>query len=199
MVKPAARRSVVGYLIERYRLSERRACRLARLHRSVARYRSRPREDAALRERLKAMAEQFPRYGYSALHGLLRAEELIQNRKRTYRLYTEEGLQVRTQRRKKLNRPRVPLPVSHQLNERWSVDFVSDQLATGKRSRVLNIVDDYSRACVGQLVDTSISGARMARYLDEIARPRGYPETLVCDNGPELTSKPLFFWSQEHG
>ena len=90
------------------------------------------------------------------------------NRKRTYRLYTELGMQVRTKRRKKLVRTRVPMSVPMRPNECWSMDFVSDQLANGRRIRVLNIVDDYSRVCVGQLVDVSILGARVARYLDEL-------------------------------
>jgi putative transposase len=83
-----------------------------------------------------------------------------------------------------------------QRNERWSIDFVSDQLANGRRFRVFNIVDDFTRECVGQLVDTSISGARMVRFMGTLGRR---PRTIVCDNGPELTSKAMFFWSKERG
>ncbi len=79
------------------------------------------------------------------------------------------------------------------VNERWSLDFVHDQLANGRRIRVLNIIDDFSRQCVGQLVDTSLSGARLARYLDELAMTRSLPTSIVLDNGPELTSKAMFF------
>jgi len=131
---------------------------------------------------------------------MLHEEGLVKNRKRTYRIYSEEGLQVRTKRRrKKLTRPRVPIPEALGPDERWSVDFVSDQLASGRRFRVLNVVDDYSRECLGQIVDASISGARLGRFLDEIARHRGYPGSVVCDNGPELTSKAMFFWSRDRG
>ena len=91
------------------------------------------------------------------------------------------------------------MAVPEAANQRWSVDFVSDQLARGRRFRVLNVVDDFSRECVGQLIDTSISGARMARLLDEIGGERGLPDTLVCDNGSEMTSKAIFFWSQKTG
>ena len=84
-------------------------------------------------------------------------------------------------------------------NERWSLDFVSDQLGNGRRIRILNIVDDYSRLCVGQLVDVSISGTRMVRFLDQLRELRGLPRTLVLDNGPEMTSKAMFFWSQQSG
>lgn len=178
-------------------LSERHACRLINLSRSVARYAGRPDHDQALRDRLKALAQQYPRYGYLLLHGLLQAEGLVVNKKRTYRLYTELGLQVRTKRRKKLTRPRVVMDVPTQRDQRWSLDFVSDQLASGRRFRVLNVIDDYSRECIGQLVETSISGARLARYLDDLVQQRSCPETIVCDNGPELTSKAMFFWARQ--
>ncbi len=199
MVTPAARRLAAGHVVSELGLSERRACRLLELSRSVFRYRSSRPDDSRLRGRLKALAEQYPKYGYPTLHDMLKTEGLVQNRKRTYRLYCEEKLQVRTKRRKKLKRPRAPMLVPSGINERWSMDFVSDQLACGRRFRVLNIVDDYSRECVGQVVDTSISGQRVTRYLDELAERRGLPKIIVCDNGPEFTSKALFFWSRETG
>ena len=166
----------------------------------MARYQSvSTRNDEALKARLKALADRYPRYGYLLLHQLLKNEGLVINRKRTYRLYVELGLQVRTKRRKKLQRPRVPMPVPSRPNERWSVDFMSDQLANGRRFRILNLVDDFSRKCVGQIVDTSISGARLARYLDQLGERHPLPKTLVCDNGTELTSKAMFFWSRRSG
>ena len=197
MVKPATLKQLVGYLKNKYVISERRACRVVPISRKSVRYQNqRASQDAPLTKRLQALGEQYPRYGYLLLHGMLRAEGLVRNKKRTYRLYTSLGMQVRTKRRKKLHRPRVPMPVPRGPNERWSMDFVHDQLADGRRFRVLNIVDDYSRVCVGQLVDTSISGERIARYLDQLAETRGLPNGLVIDNGTEMTSKALFFWSQ---
>ncbi len=89
------------------------------------------------------------------------------------------GLQVRTKRRKKLVRPRVPMPLPSRAGERWSIDFVHDQLSCGRRFRVFNVVDDFSRECVGQL-----------------SEQRSLPKTIVCDNGTELTSKAMFFWSR---
>ena len=163
----------------------------------MVRYVARPNDDSALRTRMKALAEQYPRYGCPLLHAMLKQEGLVINHKRTYRMYTEEGLQVRKKRRKKISRPRVPMLIPSRPNERWSVDFMSDQLATGRRFRILNIVDDFSRECVDQLVDTSISGVRLARFLSELGRP--LPKTIVCDNGPELTCKVMFFWAREHG
>ena len=133
------------------------------------------------------------------LHALLKREGFVVNRKRTYRIYAELGLQVRTKRRKKLVRPRMPMAVPTQANQRWSLDFVSDQLACGRRFRILNVVDDFSRESVGQLADLSISGQRVARFLNELARIRPLPKILVCDNGTEFTSKVMFFWSKETG
>jgi putative transposase len=94
---------------------------------------------------MKQLAEQYLRYGYLMLHELLRREGLVVNRKRTYQVYCDLGLQIRTKRRKKLVRPRVPLEVPLVANERWSLDFVHDQLVDGHRLKVLNIVDDFSR------------------------------------------------------
>jgi putative transposase len=200
VVGSAAKRVAAGHLIQTHSVSQRRVCRLLQLHRSMARYqRSHRSDDPTLEKRLKALAEQYPRYGYSLLHGILKNEGLVVNRKRTYRIYTHLGLQVRTKRRKKLNRPRIPMGVPDSVNQRWSVDFVSDQLANGRRFRVCNIIDDFSRECVAQVTDFSISGERLVRELDQLARIRSLPGTIVLDNGPELTSKAMFFWSRRTG
>lgn len=147
----------------------------------------------AVRKRLKELAAEYPRYGYLMLHRLLKTEGLVINRKRTYRLYTEESLQVRTKKRKKLQRPLLRMNT----NERWSMDFVADQLSIGRRFRVLNIIDEFSREVVGQLVSTSISVQQVARFLDEVAESRSLPRHVVCDNGTEFTRKAMFFWSKE--
>ncbi len=139
-------------------MSERRSCQLVGLSRSGFRYQVKVKDEQRLRLRLKELASQYPRYGYLLLHNLLKAEGLVINKKRTYRLYTEENLQVRTKKRKKLTRPRVVMDTPLSSNERWSMDFVSDQLSNGRRFRVLNIVDDFSREMIGQLVSVSISG-----------------------------------------
>lgn len=178
------------------RVSERRACRLAGFSRSAAWAALKGRDDGSLRSRLKVLAERYPRYGYPTLHAMLKNEGLVINPKRTYRIYREEGLQVRTKKRKKLVRPRIPMVVPSWVNERWSMDFVSDQLANGRRLRVLNVVDDFSRECVMQVTDFSLSGQRVANELNRLADTRGLPKTIVCDNGPEFTCKAMFFWSQ---
>lgn len=185
--------------LKRRDVSERRACRLTGFSRSAAWHPLKERDDGALRSRLRALAQQYPRYGYPTLHDMLKTEGLVVNLKRTYRLYREEGLQVRTKRRKKLVRPRVPMLVPDRVNVRWSMDFVSDQLANGRRFRVLNIVDDFSRECVLQVTDFSLSGERVANELARLAEQRSLPRTIVCDNGPEFTSKAMFFWSKKYG
>lgn len=199
MVKPTSKKPIVQHLVEHHHLSERRACILVGLSRTGYRYQAKPKDDELLRHRLKELAVEQSRYGYLLLHGILKEEGLVVNKKRTYRLYTEEGLQVRTKRRKKLSRPRIPMLVPTSVNERWSMDFVSDQLSNGRRFRVLNVVDDFSREMVGQLVSVSITGQQVARFLEQLRETRGIAPLIVCDNGTEFTSKAMFFWAKERG
>lgn len=199
MVTPVTRKPVAHHLIDVFKLSERLACQLAGVSRTAFRYQCKTATDMPLRARLRELASQYPRYGYLMLHGLLKAEGLVVNRKHTYRLYTEESLQVRTKKRKKLIRPRQPMTVPAACNQRWSMDFVSDQLSNGRRFRVLNIVDDYSREMVGQLVSVSISGRQVSRFLSQLIEERAKPLKIICDNGTEFTSKAMFFWSKESG
>ena len=154
--------------------------------------------DEVLRIRLQALASQYPRYGYLLLHGMLKREGLVINAKRTYRLYRQQRLQVRTKRRKRWPRQqRLKLVGATRPNQRWSMDFMTDQLADGRRFRILNIVDDYTRQCRGQIVDFSISGLRLARYLDQLAQSHALPQEIVLDNGPELTSRAMFQWAEK--
>jgi len=196
MVTATLRRRAVEHLKSR-RVSERRACRLTGFARSAAWRPLQGRQDDGLRSRLKQLAERYPKYGCPTLHDMLVIEGRVVNQKRTYRIYCEEGLQVRTKRRKKIARPRVPMAIPDAVNQRWSMDFVSDQLANGRRFRVLNIVDDFSREYVLKIVDFSISGQRLARELD--ASGRKLPRTIVCDNGSEFTSKAMYFWAKQTG
>lgn len=183
--------------MNQHKLSERTACRLIGISRSSHRYLSTKDSDEGLRNQLKILAVQYPKCGYLMLHGLLRREGLVINKKRTYRLYRSEGLQVRTKKRKRLQRPRQPMAVLTRVNERWSMDFVYDQLANGRRFRVLNVINDYLREMIGQLVMFSISGQQVARFLNQLIETRGAPKRIVCDNGTEFTSKAMFFWSKE--
>lgn len=200
MVKPAARRDVVRFLQEQHGMSERRSCRLVRVWRTTHRYKSKREGAVALRQRLRELAGEYPRYGYWRLYRKLRREGMVVNHKRIYRLYREEGLSVRKRPRKRLARARVPASVPIAPNVRWSMDFVSDSLADGRKLRIFNVVDDYSREALIMEVDTSIGGQRVARLLDEQATVRGaYPGSIVCDNGPEFISHVLEQWADEHG
>lgn len=198
MVKPADRKPIASHMINTYQLSERKACHLAGISRTGFRYQLIPRDDQTLRDRLKALARQYPRYGYLLLHNLLKQEGLVINKKRTYRLYNAENLQVRTKKRKKLTRPRLVMDTPTKVNHRWSMDFVSDQLSNGRRFRILNVIDDYSRELIGQLAAFSITGKQTARFLSQLVEERGKPKGITCDNGTEFTSKAMFFWAKEN-
>ena len=181
-------------------MSERRACRVIDADRKSVRYRSTRDDDAALREKLRELANQRRRFGYRRLHILLRREGVMINRKKTQRLYQEEGLAVRRRRsRKRAVGIRAPAPVLALPNQRWSLDFVHDQMASGRRFRVLNIVDDVTRECLRAVPDTSISGRRVVRELADLIAERGKPGMIVSDNGTELTSNAVLAWCGEIG
>ena len=110
-MKPASRKQAASHMIQDRQLSERTACQLVGVSRTGYRYQAKPRDDQALRTRLQQLATEQSAYGYLLLHGMLKAEGLVINKKRTYRIYTEEGLQVRTKKRKKIQRPRQPMEV----------------------------------------------------------------------------------------
>ncbi len=185
-----AKRKAVGFVMREMGLSERRACRIVSLTRSEQQYHPLPKDDEAASKRMKELASENRCYGCLRLHAMLRREGLVVNHKRTYRLYTEQGLQDRTKIRRKLpRRDRVAPQVPERPMQRWSMDFVGDQLADYRRFRILNIVDDHSRFCPGQIVDVSIPGARVARLLDDLAQRGGLPEEIILDNSPEETSK----------
>lgn len=200
MVTPTVRRAAVGEMRESFGVSERRACRALGVDRSSARYRSRRAIVARLSERLLALAAERPRFGYRRLHVLLQREGFAVNRKRIYRLYRAENLMVRKRKRRRVAAQlRAPLLKAMRPNERWSMDFVLDSLSSGRRFRVLNVVDDCTRESVAMEVDASLGGERVARVLDEAGRARGLPAVLVVDNGPEFTSRALDRWAYERG
>ncbi len=154
-----------------------------------------------MRERLRQLAGERRRFGYRRLHVMLRREGEKVNHKRVYRLYREEGLTVRKRARKRVSRAeRVPAVVLTALNQCWSLDFVSDWLALGRKVRMLTVVDAYTRESLAIEVDTSLPGARVARVLDRVIAERGAaPVEIRLDNGPELTSRALDQWAYERG
>ena len=195
MVGPAAKRAAVAHLEAEMGLSERRACSIVGADRKMIRYCSRRPPDIELRARLRELANERRRFGYRRLHILLRRDGMTINRKKTQRLYREEGLTVRRRKgRKRAVGSRAPAPVPALPNQRWSLDFVHDQMATGRRFRVLNVVDDVTRECLAAVPDTSISGKRVVRELTDLIARRGKPGMIVSDNGTELTSNAVLEW-----
>ncbi|MBM1175573.1 IS3 family transposase [Microvirga arabica] len=198
LVEPAAQREAVAHLQASFGLSERRACSLIRADRTTIRYRSCRPNDAALRGRLRELAHARRRFGYRRLFVLLRREGETAGLNRVYRLYREEGLSVRKrQARRRAVGMRAPILVEAKANARWSLDFVHDQFANGRRFRILNIVDDVTRECLAAIPDTSISGKRVARELTALIEQRGKPGMIVSDNGTELTSNAILAWCAE--
>jgi putative transposase len=178
--------------------SQRRACRLIGLAPKTFRYASRRSDDVDLRVRLKALASERRRFGYRRLHILLRREGIALNHKKLFRLYREERLTVRRRGgRKRALGTRAPLALPQGPNQRWSLDFVADTLVDGRRFRVLVVVDDFTRECIALVVDTSLSGVRVARELDALVQSRGRPLVIVSDNGTELTSRAILEWQED--
>ena len=175
-----------------------RACGLAGISRSLYRYRSRRPACPGLRERIGEIAAVKRRYGYRRVYLRLRREGWEVNRKRVYRLYREAGLAVRRRKRKRIGLvERKPLPKPLAANLSWSMDFVSDGLADGRRLRCLNIVDDCTRECLAIEVDTSITGARVKAVLQRLADTRGLPESITVDHGPEFEGQVLDTWAYQ--
>ena len=191
----------MSYVEVEYQVSERHACRLVGLGRSTNRYRARKAErDAALRARLKELAVKRMRFGYRRLTAMLTREGMAANHKRVYRLYQEEGLAMRMRTRRRIRwRGSVAHPAASRPNERWSMDFLSDCVSTGKVIRMLTIVDDCTRECPAIEVDTSLGGLRVRRVLERMATERGLPEAIVVDNGPEFRGRALAAWSEQRG
>jgi len=196
MVTPAVKREAVAHLRSAFDMSERRACRTINCVRMTMRYRSRRPDDTELRQRLRALAHERRRFGYRRLHVLLRREGHLVNHKKLFRLYREEKLTVRKRGgRKRAIGTRAPMLIPLAANDRWSLDFVSDQLTDGRRFRVLTVVDDCTRECLALVADTSLSGLRVARELDRIIERRGKPKMIVSDNGSEFTSNAILQWT----
>lgn len=200
MVKPRAKKAAARHLSEKYKVSDRRASRLMRLGRNTLRYKSKRDPDTILREKLRELAEERRRFGYRRLHMLLKREGFKVNHKKLRRIYREEKLSLRIRKKKKLRAgTRAPIPTPKAVNERWSMDFMSDQLATsGRRFRLLNIVDDFTRECLAIEIDTSLPGTRVVEVLNQLKDLRGLPSSITVDNGTEFTGKAVDQWAFEN-
>lgn len=199
MVGPAAKRDAVAHLKALMGLSERRACQIISADRTMIRYRSCRPPEVELRMKLRELANQRRRFGYRRRFIVLRREGERSGVNRIYRLYREEGLSVRKRKaRRRAVGTRAPILVEAKANARWSLDFVHDQFACGRRFRVLNVVDDVTRECLAAIPDTSISGRRVARELTTLVERRGKPSLIVSDDGTEFMSNAILAWSKDH-
>ena len=188
-------------LLANYRVSERRACAVVMVWRTVFRYVEHQRDDRAVRQRIREIAETRVRYGFPRIQILLRREGWPDNHKRTYRIYKEEGLNLRRKRprRSKTAAHRQERPVLTGPHQCWSMDFVSDQLFDGRRFRALTLVDNYSRECLEIEVGQSLKGFDVVDVMERIKQVRGVvPKRIQVDNGSEFISKVLDQWAYEN-
>jgi putative transposase len=188
-------------MLEAIVISERRACALVGLARDS--WRQPPKRaaaDQAMTQRIVTLAHERRRFGYRRIADMLRAERTTINDKRVYRLYRLADLAVRKRRgKKRLKLERVPLHRCSKTNEVWSMDFVSDSLAHGRRIKCLTITDDYSHECVDLAADFGMGGEYVTRILDRAATFRGYPQAVRTDQGPEFTCRAFMAWAQARG
>lgn len=177
-------------------MSERRVCRLLNLQRFTKRYETRRNlENEELKAELTELAGRWKRFGYRRLHVMLKRQGKIVNHKRVYRLYCEAGLGIKRKRKKLPNTQRGrPTPADKTPNMRWSMDFVSDRLSSGRRVRILNVIDECSRECLASVADTSITGKHVTRILDQVIESYGRPKQILTDNGPEFTCIAMYEW-----
>ena len=184
-----------------WKVSIRRACSTLRIDRALYVYKSKRGDQADLKHRIKSICETRVRYGYRRVHVLLRRDGWSVNVKRIYRLYKELGLQLRNKTPKrrvkaKLRDDRKPATRS---NETWAMDFVHDQLATGRRIRVLTIVDTFSRFSPALEPRYTFRGINVVEVLERVCNEVGFPETIRVDQGSEFVSRDLDLWAYQHG
>lgn len=177
-------------------LSERHACRVARLNRATFQYGVRPDRNADLRQQLRHFAEKRPRWGYRRVWGILRRQGETVNRKRVQRLWKAEKLQVRPRSRKRRKVPFVEriVPVADAPKVVWSLDFLFDALEGGTKLKILTVGDDFTRECLALEPATSIPAKKVIQVLSELFAEHGAPRYLRSDNGPEFIAQELKAW-----
>ena len=199
-LKPARRRVLAGWIKGRFQASTVRACALARFSRAAFYRRSLAKDQSVLRLRIRELAHARPRSGYQRIHVLLRREGWLVNKRRVRRPYRPEGLQLRmrVRRRKHMCLHRGPVPMPSAPHERWSMDFVHDQLFDGRPFLILTVIDQLSRESPMIVVDFSMSGQKVAEALDHCLMALPTPLSLTVDHGTVFTSKALEEWAWQH-
>jgi len=201
MARPALKRQAVTYIVDHYSVARRRACRIIRQHRSVQYYQSCKDPRTALRARMRELAQVRMRYGYRRLHVLLRREGWVLGRELAYRLYTEERLQLRSKRprRRKMVVARRERYVPKRANQAWSMDFVADQLADGRKLRALTVVDVFTREALCIRVGQRLRGEDVVDACNRLVAERGAPVRVFVDNGSEFSGRLMDLWAYHHG
>ena len=175
---------MVCEIVEEYEVSITRACGLMELHRSYFYYKSR-RDDSEVEEAIREAAVYGD--GFRKIFLRLRRAGNKWNHKKVYRVYKSMSYNKRSRLRKRLPaRVKSPLSQPDSPNTTWSIDFVSDSLESGRKFRVLNILDDFDRSAIAQEVAISIPAARLIRILERVIWTMGKPKNIRCDNGPEF-------------
>lgn len=187
--------------MQRFGCSQRQALRVVNMSASTYLYVSRRKDESVLKARIKEITDTRVHYGYRRVHVMLRREGHLDNVKRVYRLYREEGLSLRLKRprRNKAAQLRQPKQLAQAINEIWSMDFVADALFDGRKLRMLTVVDLFTRECLAIDVGQSLKGEDVVRVLTTITHVRGLPRTIKSDNGSEFISKVMDRWAYERG
>lgn len=181
-------------IVKEYNIAVSRACKIVDLVRSQYYYNSR-KDDSEVIESLQELAFKHPSYGFRKLFAYLRREGKPWNHKRVHRLYQTLKLNKRRKGRRRLpDRVKQPLVQPAQVNETWSVHFMSDSMIGNRKFRTFNVIDDCSREALAIEADTSLSSKRIIRVLERIGLSRGFPKAIRSDNGPEFTSKDFAIW-----
>ena len=198
MVRPKARRTEALYLVEKYKTAKARCSRLLGLSISTFSYKAEPSKDAPVRDKLMALAGENKRFGHPRLFVLLRQEMPEINHKRSHRIYTDLDLQLERRKRKKLgSHQRLPPTRATEPDHVWAIDFMFDYLESGRRIKTLTVVDECSKISPGILVDHSIRGIDVTKFLDHLASGN-YPKIIRTDQGTEFTSRSMLDWAYRH-
>jgi putative transposase len=187
-------------LVIQKKISVHQACRVASLNRKNYHYQPKLKQgDEMIKKLLTDKARQYPRYGFKKLFRLIRLSGHTFNHKRVHRLYCELNLNLKRRPKKRLApRSKQVLQQPKQLNQSWSLDYMSDALMQGRRFRTANVIDDCNREGLSILASLSLPATRITRWLDDIAAWRGYPKTIRVDNGPENLAKQFQGWAKQH-
>jgi len=193
---PAKKREVADHLVQNHQMSERKACRILKLSRTVYHYKTvtAGRDDILIAE-LNRLAGKHPGYGFWKMHHRLRMDGFKWNHKRVYRVYTTMKLNIRRKHKRRLpSRMAIAMSIPALPNQVWSMDFMSDSLYNGRKVKIFNVLDDFNRQALAMEVDTSMNSKRVTEILDRLIEKHGKPITIRTDNGPEFMSNLLLDW-----